>query len=335
MVTPAPPLLQLRDITVSFPAGRKVLMKGKAVPERFYAVRGVSLSVERGATVGLVGESGCGKTTLGRAVAQMQKIDRGTILFDGNDIARLSKRELRSVRRRMQMVFQNPFASLNPRMTVFDAVAEAARTAAVQPPVKIAEHVALMLEQVGLDAAMMRKFPHEFSGGQRQRIAIARALAAQPALVIADEPVSSLDVSVAAQILNLLYGLRDRLGLTMLFISHDLSVVRYIAHFIAVMYQGRIVEYGPAETVFASPGHPYTAMLLQSVPVIPDSPEAVPFFKNIPFRENTAPVATGCPFAPRCGFAIEECYRVEPKLLTFNSEVSHRCACYRAGELSL
>ncbi len=331
MVKPGPPLLDLQDITVSFPGIRR--------SERSIVLHGVSLSLEKGVTVGLVGESGCGKTTLGRAAVGLQNVDKGKIRFDGTDITKLQGNALRTARRRIQMVFQNPFASLNPRMTVFDAIAEAvqAGSKAHLRNVELTGRIGSILEQVGLDGATMRKFPHEFSGGQRQRIAIARALAVNPSVIIADEPVSSLDVSVAAQILNLLHGLRERLGLTMLFVSHDLSVVRFIAHYIAVMYRGRIVEYGPAEAIFTSPQHPYTAMLLQAVPVISTEPGAVPFFERIPAGEATgvAPQQQGCPFASRCHYTIDECLKGEPVLEPVVGEDNRLCACLRAEELRL
>jgi oligopeptide/dipeptide ABC transporter ATP-binding protein len=331
MVKPGPPLLDLQDITVSFPGIRR--------SERSVVLHGVSLSLEKGVTVGLVGESGCGKTTLGRAAVGLQKIDNGKICYDGTDITRLQGNALRTARRRIQMVFQNPFASLNPRMTVFDAIAEAVQAGSDAHQLKtvLTDRISSILEQVGLDAAMMRKFPHEFSGGQRQRIAIARALAVNPSVIIADEPVSSLDVSVAAQILNLLHGLRERLGLTMLFVSHDLSVVRFIARYIAVMYRGRVVEYGQAESIFTTPRHPYTAMLLQAVPVISTEPGAVPFFERVPAGEAAGAAAQqqGCPFAPRCQYKHDECLKVEPVLEPVRGDDNRLCACLRAGELRL
>ena len=333
MVEEPSALLELKNVSVSFPAGR---MSGPAVSEkvgRFHAVRDVSLTLEKGTTLGLVGESGCGKTTLARAVVQLQRIDKGTVVLNGRDLARLSPGELRRIRRSMQMVFQNPFASLNPRMTVFDALAEVFRTAGEKPGA-IAGCISGILEQVGLDPAMMKKFPHEFSGGQRQRIAIARALAAAPSLIVADEPVSSLDVSVAAQILNLLRDLRDRLGLTMLFVSHDLSVVRFISHTIAVMYRGRIVENGPASEVFTASRHPYTAMLLQSVPVLPDAPGTMPFFEKAEGYVRCTGLAGGCPYASRCSLVKEQCLVEEPRLTATETGASHRCACFRAGECS-
>ena len=231
------------------------------------AVDGVSLSIEKGEILGLVGESGCGKSTLSRTIMQLIPATSGTIRLAGEDLSRLSGGEVRRRRLDFQMVFQDPYSSLNPRMTVFSTLAEAIRQR--HPEVKgaaLEERVAKLMATVGLDASLMRKYPHEFSGGQRQRIAIARALAPEPKLVIADEPVSALDVSIQSQILNLLKSLQKDLGLTLIFISHDLGVVHYLADRIAVMYQGKIVESGPASEVFHQPRHEYTRRLLASIP---------------------------------------------------------------------
>lgn len=231
------------------------------------AVDGVSLSIEKGEILGLVGESGCGKSTLSRTIMQLIPATSGSIRLDGEDFSDLSGSEVRRRRLNFQMVFQDPYSSLNPRMTVFSTLAEAVRQR--HPEVKgaeLEERVAKLMATVGLDASVMRKYPHEFSGGQRQRIAIARALAPEPKLVIADEPVSALDVSIQSQILNLLKALQKDLGLTLIFISHDLGVVHYLADRIAVMYQGKIVESGPASEVFHDPQHDYTKRLLASIP---------------------------------------------------------------------
>ena len=332
MVNPAA-LLELRNVTVSFPRKGHHILSKSIDEDRLIAVRHLSLTITKGTTVGLVGESGCGKTTLGKAAVGLQPVDRGSILFEGKEFSQLSGRELRSTRRKIQMVFQNPFASLNPRMTVFDAVAEALAVTVQYRRTDLRDRVVFHLEQVGLDGAMMRKFPHEFSGGQRQRIAIARALAANPSVIIADEPVSSLDVSVAAQILNLLHDIRDRLGLTMLFISHDLSVVRFIAHYIAVMYRGTIVEYGPAPEVFSSPMHPYTFALLQSVPVLTAVSGEPPFFEKVSLHDTGYPSLQGCPFASRCDYVQDRCRAAIPALEQRGTSTGRQCACFRAGEI--
>lgn len=252
-------MLELEDITRDFHRGN----------QHVRAVDGVSLSISRGEILGLVGESGCGKSTLSRIIMQLLPPSSGRIVLDGTDLTALPQREIRARRLDFQMVFQDPYGSLNPRMTVFSTLAEALRQR--HPFLKgpdLSAHVGVLMERVGLASAQMRKYPHEFSGGQRQRVAIARALATEPRLIIADEPVSALDVSIQSQILNLLQGLRRDLGLTMLFISHDLSVVHYLADRIAVMHQGRIVETGPADQVFHEPTHDYTRSLLAAIPRI-------------------------------------------------------------------
>lgn len=330
----APPLLDVQNVVVSF-GERGPDHASNVAGGRFRAVDGVSFTIAKGTTVGLVGESGCGKTTLGRAIARFQRIESGRILLDGKDLSLLNGATMRRERCRMQMIFQNPFASLDPRMTVFDALAEAIVAADPRLKKERVSKAASHLEQVGLDPALMHKFPHEFSGGQRQRIAIARALAAKPSLVIADEPVSSLDVSAAAQVLNLLRGLRDRLQLTMLFISHDLAVVRFISHSIMVMYRGGIIEEGPAGEVFSNPRHPYTLLLLKALPVIPDSNTATPFFESITRRMAREPQGNGCSFAPRCAFMEEQCLHEVPLLQDFEGTAGHRCACFRAGRMDV
>lgn len=236
--------------------------------ETIKAVNGVSLEIAKGEILGLVGESGCGKSTLSRTVMQLQPATSGTVTLDGEELTSLPKNEVRNRRLDFQMIFQDPYASLNPRMTVFSTLAEAIcqRQPELKKDKNLTNKVIELMSTVGLDPRFMKKYPHEFSGGQRQRIAIARALAPEPKLVIADEPVSALDVSIQSQILNLLLDLRDKLGITMIFISHDLSVVRYIADNIAVMYSGKIVEYGEADEVFLNPKHEYTRKLLSAIP---------------------------------------------------------------------
>ena len=261
--------LDLRTVSVHFP-----LRKGWGAPKSLVkAVDGVSLSVERGEVLGLVGESGCGKSTLSRTVMQLQPPTSGGIVLDGVELTSLSPHEVRRRRLDFQMIFQDPYASLNPRFSVFATLAEALSRRKPLPRAQREEAVAALMDRVGLDPRWMFRYPHEFSGGQRQRVAIARAIAPEPALVIADEPVSALDVSIQSQILNLLTDLCRRLGLTMLFISHDLAVVRYMADHIAVMQRGKIVEYGAAEDVFERPSHAYTRQLLAAVPDLPGRTE--------------------------------------------------------------
>ncbi len=261
------PYLELIGLQTHFPVRKGILFK--SITDHVRAVDGVDLAIEQGEILGLVGESGCGKSTLSRTVMQLVPATGGRVILDGEDLTALSHREVRLRRLDFQMIFQDPYASLNPRMTVFSTLAEALRTR--NPQLKgsqLTDEVSSLMERVGLDRRFMRKYPHEFSGGQRQRIAIARALAPQPKLVIADEPVSALDVSIQSQILNLLKQLVRELGLTMIFISHDLSVVRYIADRIAVMHFGKIVELGAAERVMDSPEHDYTKQLLAAIPQI-------------------------------------------------------------------
>jgi ABC-type glutathione transport system ATPase component len=258
-------LLELRDLQVVFTRPRGLFR----APFVIWAVDGVSLSIPRGTVVGLVGESGCGKTTLSRAILGLVPVRSGGIRFDGVDYAGKDPAGLRPLRRRVQMVFQDPFSSLNPRLTVAEILAEPLHVHRPLPAAGRTALIAGMLDRVGLSARILRRYPHEFSGGQRQRLAIARALILEPDLLIADEPVSALDVSIQAQILNLLADLRRDMGLTMLFISHDLAVVRHIAGQVAVMQAGRIVEEGPAEALFAAPTHPYTQALLAASPRLP------------------------------------------------------------------
>ena len=258
------PLLSLENVTVAYPARRR-LFRASGPPA--IAVQDVSLTIRRGEVLGLVGESGCGKTTLSRAILQLQPVTSGRILLEGTDLTRHTGAELRLLRREFQMVFQDPYASLNPRFTVFSTLAEAivARTGPL-PHDELMTRVRQLMERTGLNPAFALKYPHEFSGGQRQRIAIARALAPEPRLLIADEPVSALDVSIQSQILNLLQSLTRDLGLTMLFISHDLGVVRYLSDRVAVMEKGRIVETGDTLQIMNAPAHPYTRTLLAAAP---------------------------------------------------------------------
>jgi oligopeptide transport system ATP-binding protein len=293
------------------------------------AVDGVSLRVRRGETVGLVGESGCGKSTLGRLVLRLVEPTFGRVVYDGRDIVPLSQADMRPLRRKMQIIFQDPYSSLNPRMTVRDIVGEAIQIHKLAATKKDEEEmVAGLLRKVGLRPEVMRRYPHEFSGGQRQRIGIARALAVQPEFIVCDEPISALDVSIQAQIVNLLMDLQDELGVAYLFISHDLRVVRHISQRVCVMYLGKIVEQGNTEQIYGAPLHPYTRALLGAVPT-PD-----PEKKRLRIVvEGDAPSAIdppeGCPFHPRCPRLVKgTCDKEMPPLAEVTPGTGHKVACW-------
>ncbi len=312
-MTAGPPLLELDGVRKHFPLGR-----GPRGRNAVRAVDGVSLSVARGEVLAIVGESGCGKSTLGRVALRLIEPDRGRVRLGGEDLLALRPAALRAQRRRMQLIFQDPFGSLDPRMTVEAAIAEPLRLHRLHRGRERAR-VAELLERVGLRPELARRWPHEFSGGQRQRIAIARALATEPELVIGDEPVSALDVSVQAQVLNLLADLIRELGLTFVLISHDLGVVRQIADRVAVMYLGRIVEEGPAEDVLRRPRHPYTRALLAAVP---GQGGEVVLQGDVPSPVSPPP---GCRFHTRCPFAEPACRTTEQELAGIEP---HRAACH-------
>jgi oligopeptide transport system ATP-binding protein len=302
-------LLEVRGLAKHYSARRGLFERGAQVVR---AVDGVSFAIRRGETLGLVGESGSGKTTTGKLVLRLEEPTSGQVFFEGRDLFALGKRELRETRRRMQLIFQDPYGSLNPRLKVSSIVAEGLVVHGLaRGRAELREKVAELLNMVGLRAEDAARYPHEFSGGQRQRIGIARALAVRPALVVADEPISALDVSIQAQILNLLMDLREAFGLTYLFISHDLMVVRHISNRIAVMYAGKIVELAPSEELFAQPLHPYTRVLLSAIPV-PD-PEQARAAKPAEAR-GAAEAAGPCAFLPRCTEATERCRTEEPEL---------------------
>ena len=318
-------LLQVTDLKVHFPLGGGLLSRRPRGTVK--AVDGVSFHVNRGETLGLVGESGCGKSTTGLAVLRLVEPTSGKVVLNGQDITAMNRRELRAVRRQMQMVYQDPFGALNPRMRVLDIIGEPLVVHKLtRSKAEYRERVYELLNLVGLNPNMAERYPHEFSGGQRQRIGIARALAANPELIVCDESVSALDVSIQAQVINLLEDLQKQLNLTYLFIAHDLAVVRHICDRIVVMYLGRIVEIAPREELYENPRHPYTQALLTAIPVPDPSVERgrVTLQGDVP---SPAKPPSGCHFHPRCPFAIPACREVVPTL----QEVSpgHHVACIR------
>jgi oligopeptide transport system ATP-binding protein len=320
-------LLEVRDLVKHFEVGAGLFgHRGGLVR----AVDGVSFSIRRGETLGLVGESGCGKTTTGRCVLQLERATRGSIVFEGRELTGLDQNELRAVRRRMQVIFQDPYSSLNPRMTVGQIVEEALAVHAIVPDgAARAARVRQLLSHVGLLAQHARRYPHQLSGGQRQRVGIARALAMEPSLIICDEPVSALDVSIQAQIINLLEDLQGEFGLTYLFIAHDLAVVRHISDRVAVMYLGKIVELADRQALYHEPLHPYTRALLSAVP-IPDPALEAHRERTVLHGEVPSALAPppGCVFHPRCPIAVDRCRSVVPELREV--KLGHRAACLLA-----
>lgn len=322
--------LDLRNVKTHFPIERGVLFR--SVIATVKAVDGVSFTLNRGEILGLVGESGCGKSTLGRTILQLIPATEGAVILEGRHLNRLSAPDLRKARADFQMIFQDPYASLNPRMTVFRTLAEAIRAHHRVDADAITGRVAKLMETVGLSPRYMRKYPHEFSGGQRQRIAIARALAVEPKLIIADEPVSALDVSIQAQIINLLAKLSREMDLTLIFISHDLSVVKHISDRIAVMYLGRLVEIGPANDVFEQPKHPYTKALVSAIP-LPDPALERKRQRILLPGDPPSPMdpPRGCAFHPRCPHAIEACKAAVPP---FERHGAQDVACIRVHDIN-
>ena len=322
------PILEIKNLTKYFPVMGGVFRREVG---RVYAVNDVSLSVNKGETIGIVGESGCGKSTLGRALIRLYEPSSGTVIFDGQDFTALSKKELKAQRKRIQMIFQDPYASLNPRMSIEKILTEPFELHQVGTPAERREWVQELLEIVGLPAEAAQRYPHEFSGGQRQRVGIARALALRPDVIICDEAVSALDVSIQSQVLNLLVQLQKERGLTYLFISHDLSVVKYISDRVVVMYLGKVVETADADALYENPSHPYTQALLQSLPV-PDPrkrKEFVPLQGDVPSPRNPP---SGCFFHPRCPRVMERCKTEPPLLQIVNKEKEHQVACHLLDE---
>ena len=325
-------LFSVRNLKKHFPVRRGFLRRQVGAIQ---AVDGVSFDIHKGETLGLVGESGSGKSTTGRAMLQLEKPTAGRVMLEGTNLTTLGPTELRQARQNMQMIFQGPYASLNPRMRVKSIIREPLDIHAIGDISSRNRKVCDLLEMVGLSAEHAERFPHEFSGGQRQRIGIARALATRPAFIVADEPISALDVSIQAQIVNLLGDLKDEFGLTYLFIAHDLSMIRHLSDRVAVMYLGRIVELGSCYDVFERPLHPYTRALIAAIPVPDPAAHAArsqaPLSGDIP---DPATPPSGCRFHTRCPFATKICHEDDPQLREIGTEdASHRAACHHVGQL--
>lgn len=326
----SPPLVQVRDLVKEFPVKGGVFQRQIATVN---AVAGVDLDIRRGETVGLVGESGCGKSTLGRMLVKLLEPTSGSIVFDGQDITHLSGKKLKPIRRRVQIIFQDPYSSLDPRSQVGSSISEGLKLHGVTDKDERRERVTKMLELVGLEGHHASRFPHEFSGGQRQRIGLARALILEPDFVVADEPVSALDVSVQAQVLNLLKELQNELDLTLLFVAHNLAVVEHISDRVAVMYLGRIAEITDRESLYRNPLHPYTEALLSAIPIPdPDRPRN----RTILQGEVPSPIdpPSGCFFHPRCPIAASGvCDVTVPKLMQSSTSADHLASCHlRTGD---
>lgn len=315
-------IFEVKDLNVHFPIGEGFFSSQKGF---IYAVNGINLDIYSNEIISLVGESGCGKSTFARTILGLENKTRGTILYKGVSIDDFSKEEKKDFRQKCQLVFQNPFSSLNPRMSIFDILKEPLIVAGIKSKKDINERVLEVLELVGMEKNTINRYPHEFSGGQRQRIAIARALILNPEVIVADEPVSALDVSIQAQIINLLLELKQKLNLTIIFISHDLGIVKHISDRIAVMYLGEIIELSDKKSLFDEPIHPYTQMLLASVPkIISDGRDKIKCCEgDLPSAKN---LPAGCNFASRCQYAREICLTKHPKF--FNVSPTHKVACH-------
>ncbi len=319
-------LIQVEDVSKRFPLPQSVLnrLSGKPAPA-VHAVNGISLTIHRGETLGIVGESGCGKSTLARCLVRLHECDGGRILFEGADIAKLKGTTRRAFNRRVQMIFQDPYSSLNPRMKVRRILGEALSVHQMRPTKDIPARILELLDLVGLSPDAADRYPHEFSGGQRQRVGIARALAVEPEVLVADELVSALDVSVQAQVVNLLLDLQDRLNLTVVFVAHDLRLVRHISHRVAVMYLGKIVEIAPTAALFSAPRHPYTRALLDAAPEIDPTKRSrtVAMHGELPSPIN---LPKGCLFSTRCPHAFDRCFTELPQL--DDRGPLHQSACH-------
>jgi peptide/nickel transport system ATP-binding protein/oligopeptide transport system ATP-binding protein len=316
-------LIEVKDLVKHFPVRGGVFQR---VTGWVKAVDGVTFSIKEGETLGLVGESGCGKTTIGRTMLRLLEPTSGSVNFEGNDIAQLSGQELKGMRRNMQIIFQDPFSSLDPRMTIGDTVGEGLRIHGIGTSEERHEAVIEILRKVGLEDYHSKRYPHEFSGGQRQRIGIARALALRPKFIVADEPVSALDVSIQSQVLNILNDLQDELNLTYLFIAHNMSVIEHISDRVAVMYLGKIVELAPRDEIFNNPLHPYTQALMSAIP-IPNPKirrKRIILSGDVPSPLNPP---SGCRFHPRCPVVMEHCSVHDPNLIEVSS--GHYAACWR------
>ncbi len=327
----APPLMEIHGLTKTFPVGQSLLARLRGQPRRaVQALTDVELTVRRGETLGIVGESGCGKSTLARTLVRLYDADRGSVRYGDLDVLALRGADLRQYNRQVQMIFQDPYSSLNPRMTVEAVLREALSVHRMRPPAEQPARVRELLRLVGLPPEAAGRLPHEFSGGQRQRIGIARALALEPQCLIADELVSALDVSVQAQVVNLLLELQERLDLTVLFVAHDLRLVRHISHRVAVMYLGRVVEVSDTGSIFAAPRHPYTQALLAAAPTLdPTQRTAAPAITGeLPSPLN---VPSGCAFRTRCPHAFDRCATERPALLQLADGPEVACHLYDSG----
>ncbi len=326
---PSDNLIDVTGLEMHFPVHRGIIFQRRVGTVK--AVDGISFSIKKGETLGLVGESGCGKSTTGRAILQLYRPTAGHVIFEGQDLTKLKGDALRRMRRRVQMIFQDPYASLNPRMTVGDIIGEPIRVHKLREGKAVRARVEELLGLVGLNPGFANRYPHEFSGGQRQRIGIARALAVEPQFVVCDEPVSALDVSIQAQVVNLLEELQQKLGLTYLFIAHDLSVVKHISDRVAVMYLGKMVELSEGATLYRQPLHPYTQALLSAVP-IPDPKVEKQRRRIILEGDVPSPLnpPSGCHFHTRCPIAVQKCSDEEPPFVDYGD--GHFAACWRARE---